>query len=340
MIRLETHGCEPSFPFTSSRVNDVLKSGRRQCIVSQYMNRSTSGSNRYVVYWVTPKAAHTKIARLLRRPPFRQVNFSNSESRALNEGSIFDVDHECIGTECQPIPKLRAILASQPLEFTFWREPVGHLVSAAAQVTHCLNTYWCISREQTWPLQTASHISRLLRDTMVDRVPSPLIDANASQSTMTLANAQYRSSRQSQTCRPYGRCTYSMPRSTVKGKIVYQHCHSKDRQKGNLTLRRCMRHLYPQSAGYGWSSLGVRRLHFIGRMEHFVDDWRQLLRLLGERETKVLQFGRNAAEQSVVNRRRNDLPRTLANGGPEWLQLASEVGCARSASRADLEGAG
>lgn len=75
-----------------------------------------------LLYWITPKAAHTTIVnRLLRRPPFRIV--------------------EVVGAslpEAARRAKLREVLRShEPLEFTFVREPVGQLVSALDQMRFC-----------------------------------------------------------------------------------------------------------------------------------------------------------------------------------------------------------
>ena len=44
-----------------------------------------------------------------------------------------------------------------------------------------------------------------------------------------------------------------------------------------LHMRGCFRHAYPQSAGYGWDPAGMARLHFVGTIENFVDDWQALL---------------------------------------------------------------
>lgn len=311
--------CGVAWPDSSPSVKAVLQRGRRQVIVASY---NGSRSQRYIVYWVTPKVAHTKIAKLLRRPPFHPVKMTANEERVLNAQSMLDVGNECLGTaSCAASSRLlRDFLSREPFEFTFWRDPLGHLVSAAAQATHCLNTHWCIRRELPWPLNTASHVSELLRHTMLDDIPLPIQPARSDDASM------HKRRREVQTCHPHGRCTSSMPRGMHGSRVVFLKCNSRDRQKGNDTLRRCMRHLYPQSAGYGWHASGLRRLHFVGRMERFIDDWRRLLLMLGEPTERAGRFGTSSSwERRVVNRR-SDLAAALAVGGGEYARLVAQDG--------------
>jgi len=338
------------WPAADPRVRTILQHGRRQCIVARY--NGTSGM-RYVVYWVTPKTAHTKIAKLLRRPPFYPSGLAADHVNSINAGSMFDVGRECNhragGGNCSLPPLLSNILSQRPFEFTFWRDPVGHLISAAGQAAYCLNTHWCIRRELPWPLNTAADVSTLLLSTMFDDMPAIIVpDRNQTRLYSSPASAAKtvhdairtagrRNMREMQTCHSYGRCTNSMPRSRVKSKVIFNRCTSNDRRKGNETLRRCMRHLYPQSAGYGWHSAGLARLHFVGRMEHFIEDWRRLLLRLGESRTQADRFGTSLWERRVINRR-SALNPVLAPGGSEYARLAhdtsdSPVGAHRHAER-------
>jgi hypothetical protein len=75
-----------------------------------------------LLYWITPKAAHTTIVnRLLRRPPFRIVEIVSADV-----------------PEASRRARWRAIVEKHaPLEFTFVREPVGQLLSALDQMRFC-----------------------------------------------------------------------------------------------------------------------------------------------------------------------------------------------------------
>lgn len=75
----------------------------------------------HVVYWITPKAAHTTIVnRLMRRSPFEILDVASAD---LSEGARR--------------ARLARALAHDPFEFTFVREPVGHVASAIAQMRVC-----------------------------------------------------------------------------------------------------------------------------------------------------------------------------------------------------------
>ena len=310
--------CGRSEASVTPHVQSILEHGRRQCIAVVY---NGSASQRNVLYWVTPKVAHTKIAKLLRRPPFYPLKLSRDEMYNLNNMSMLDVGRECLDGTCMTSATvLSRILNQKPFEFTFWREPMSHLISAAAQATNCLNTHWCIGRELPWSLQTARDVASLLHTTMADEVPAPIAETNQTPSRQPAR----RHEKPRETCYQHQRCTYSMPRGMAHSRIVFQRCSSRDRQKGRATLRKCMRHMYPQGAGYGWHPLGVRRLQFVGQMEHFVDEWRRLLRRLGEPEARVQRFGGSQWDRRVVNRR-SDLAPALVVGGLERERLAQDA---------------
>ena len=80
-----------------------------------------AGGGATVLYWITPKAAHTTIVnRLLRRPPFRILEVADAGQPERTRRA-----------------RLAAALSRAPLEFTFAREPVGQLVSAIEQMRFC-----------------------------------------------------------------------------------------------------------------------------------------------------------------------------------------------------------
>ena len=312
--------CEPPWPSASQHVRTILEYGRREYLPVLY---NGTGGPRVVVYWVTPKVAHTKIGKLMRLPPFYPMNLTSEEMRSLNNGSMFNVGRECLGPACgTDSPVLSRILHHRPFEFTFWREPVGHLISGAAQAVHCLNTYWCIRRELPWGLQTASDVASILQHTMEDQLPPLILDHNTS---LRDAKDRARKKKSKDTCHNNARCTNSMPRRKVGTRILFYKCKVYDQQRSNQSLRRCMRHIYPQSTGYGWHPLGLRRLHFVGRMESFIDDWRRLLHQLGESEERVRHFGIGSWDRRVVNKQSRSLAPALGSNGSEWMRLSQDA---------------
>ena len=107
-------------------------------------------TNRTVLYWVTPKAAHTRIVRLLRRPPFATMPTKATDayygSSVIDYGAMMHPSAECIGAKCLS-RHLRQRLAERPFEFTFVREPLGGLIAATFQVVFCMNSG---SKEKCW----------------------------------------------------------------------------------------------------------------------------------------------------------------------------------------------
>mmetsp|Transcript_42619 Transcript_42619/g.96352 ORF Transcript_42619/g.96352 Transcript_42619/m.96352 type:complete len:495 (+) Transcript_42619:65-1549(+) len=150
-------------------------------------------TNTSLIYWITPKSAHTTIVNyLLRRAPFRVVDVvSARESEHVKRERLADA------------------LAASPLEFTFVRDPIGHLASGLSQMALCLKI----------PLNG-------LRDALA------IFEMFA--------------------------------QSRWNSKQCEEH------------------HLYPQSSGYTFSSIGVNRLHFVGRVEYLWRDWNRLLSMIGE----------------------------------------------------------
>ena len=79
-----------------------------------------SPHNQSVVYWITPKSAHTRIMkRLLSR--FRIQHVAVSEDSNERKRHFLDV-----------------ALQTNPLEFTFVRDPISHTISAAQELQACV----------------------------------------------------------------------------------------------------------------------------------------------------------------------------------------------------------
>ena len=84
-------------------------------------------------------------------------------------------------------------------------------------------------------------------------------------------------------------------------------------------MRRCSRHIWPQTAGYGFDDQGARRLQFVGRIERFREDWERLLTVLGD-DANHTAFRKLVTRK--VNRRPH--PAALGKGGSEWSKLRQE----------------
>tara|TARA_B110001452_G_scaffold153208_1_gene127467 strand:- start:1659 stop:2531 length:873 start_codon:yes stop_codon:yes gene_type:complete len=115
----------------------ALERGMREHIYTEFR---TNGVVVPVVYWITPKAAHTLIANhKLTRGPWRTLNVSLGH---------FGVDRTHYGTAVKVTAATdvleQFVAERQPFEFTFVRDPVFHLVSAAAQVLDCARRLFCI----------------------------------------------------------------------------------------------------------------------------------------------------------------------------------------------------
>ena len=87
----------------------------------------------------------------------------------------------------------------------------------------------------------------------------------------------------------------------------------------HLDMRRCSRHIWPQTAGYGFDDQGARRLQFVGRIERFREDWERLLTLLGD-------DANHTAFRKLVTRKVNKRPHPAAlhKGELEWSKLRQE----------------
>ena len=252
-------------------LRNVLEHSRRQYVPAVHLP-----TNRTVLYWVTPKAAHTRIVRLLRRPPFATMPTKALDSyygtSVIDYGSMMHPGAECIGAKCLS-RHLKQRLAERPFEFTFVREPLGGLIAATFQVVFCMNSG---SKEKCWKppwrlnLTTAQGVVDILEMALSDRVPDEFA----------------------------GECPPSATRL--------------------LHMRGCFRHAYPQSAGYGWDAAGMARLHFVGTIENFVDDWQALLARL---EPGAPPRATPPQDLRTVNRRSKELPAALQPGGGEWAAL-------------------
>lgn len=80
----------------------------------------TPKHNASMLYWITPKAAHTTIMNRLLVPPFRILRVASAD--------VSDAERRRI---------LEQALRHKPLEFTFVRDPLSHVVSAARELQAC-----------------------------------------------------------------------------------------------------------------------------------------------------------------------------------------------------------
>ena len=259
-------------------LRNVLERSRRQYVPAVHLP-----TNHTVLYWVTPKAAHTRIVRLLRRPPFATMPTKATDayygSSVIDFGSMMHPGAECLGAKCLS-RHLRQRLAERPFEFTFVREPLGGLIAATFQVVFCMNSG---SNEKCWKpprrlnLTTGQGVVDILEMALHDKVPDEFFPAAVPGEPKCLPSATRL-----------------------------------------LSMRGCFRHAYPQSAGYGWDAAGMARLHFVGTIENFVDDWQALLARL---EPGAPPRATPPQDLRTVNRRSKELPAALQPGGGEWAAL-------------------
>ena len=287
------------------RVRHTLMHGMREWALAHHLP-----SGRHVIYWINPKAAHTRIMRLLRgdtRSAFRTLNVSEGHAGRPDERWSGGVrGRRSWGSRGRAETQLQWALSLRPFEFTFVRAPMAHLISAAAQLNSCLTSWNCINRNLSWPFTRAEHVLDLLRITQRDELPSAVTNVS----------------------RPMG----FDPR---RGRVV--RCTAWESGNARASLLGCARHLYPQSAGFGFDgSLGFpHRLHFVGRVEHLADDWSRLLQRLhdhGDNRAAPSTASSRIEEGGVdvkglgkiFNKRRDSLrPSALDEGADEWKVLAS-----------------
>ena len=162
-------GCErPTWPAAVAQTRDALERGMREWVEVETTN------NARAIYWITPKAAHTTIVHRLGRPPFRIIATSLGHD-GHGDGHDFmhskcPCTHQCVGAvkPCSgrnSTAMLEAALARAPLEFTFVRDPVAQLVSAAGQLRSCLTSNRDGRRQfgnRTWLSGEAAEVVELL----------------------------------------------------------------------------------------------------------------------------------------------------------------------------------
>ena len=245
----------PTWSAASRTTRSLMEQG-----VREWLHFDVAGGDRSVIYWVTPKAAHTSIMHLLRRPPFRLSGITN----------------------------LSKALALKPFEFTFVREPLQLLISAAGQLHHCL----------------------MLTQPGVSLLGSGHVLANADDVKLML-DLFFRDDLQ-------GSFGLGPFRNTSQlGKLKN---FSLWRLKSWATgMRNCARdHLRPQVSGYNFDrQQGVARLHFVGRVERLREDWQAMLNELSVASGPVRIPNKNS--------RKATLPSGLRPSGVEWRRLESDA---------------
>ena len=285
--------CHPSDAWAdaSPHVRHALRHGMREWALARHLP-----TNRHVLYWIVPKSAHTRIMRFLRVAPFALINvsdgfaggpderWSGGPRRGAAEGAI----------RRRAIAKLEwAQQLTQPLEFTFVRDPLSHLISASAQLVSCLRSWNCINRNVTWPFETVHHVEHMLDLAQRDELPH------------LVTNVTY----------PTG---YD-PRIRR-----HRRCSAWEVGQSTSSLRGCARHLYPQTAGYDFEgSPGfLKRVKFVGRVEHLAEDWSRLLARL-HNGSQHGTHERMSEAGVIMNKRGATLRATsLETGGVEWQKVA------------------
>ena len=258
---------QPTWTDAAPAVRAILEKGTRE-----WVHFNVTGNSRSLLYWVTPKAAHTTILRLLRRPPFQPA-----PSRTLQEA-----------------------LTARPIEFTFVREPLELLISAAAQVNHCIMTtqpgieLFGVPRAIRSADNVTTALGMFIRNRLFEE-PQLFLDFLASRPSLVPP---------------------SHPLKRLENFSV-----------GRLKLWRngimeCVRsHLRPQTSGYAFdTALGVNRLHFVGRVRAMEADWATLLQLLNLTTLAMVK---------VPSGNRRKLAASLQPQGAEWRKLELDAAVRR-----------
>ena len=123
----------PRWPAAVPSVRLALEHGQREWVEVEV--GSSTIARQTAIYWVTPKVAHTTIARLLQRPPFRVLQTSAGHDGGNPARAFMGHSGESVGQDAvsprNSSARLQEALARSPLEFTFVRDPLDHLISAA-----------------------------------------------------------------------------------------------------------------------------------------------------------------------------------------------------------------
>jgi hypothetical protein len=132
---------------TSAKVRQNLERGMREFVELEI-------GGRIAIYWITPKTAHSTLMKLFLA--------ASGPWKVLGGASGHDAQRDCWMHELYRTPasagpafapqkgwltnstdgarELEAVLQRQPFEFTFVRDPLSHLVSAAGQQKYCLTS--------------------------------------------------------------------------------------------------------------------------------------------------------------------------------------------------------
>ena len=246
-------------------------------------------NGRAAIYWITPKAAHTLIVRLFRKKPWAMLTTHPGHAGFGGTGWLGELNGSI--SRRGAAKDLQQARRRQPLEFTFVREPLQQLISSAAQLHNCIREVNCFKkwkpasrgggREECAAITAGGHMDTAQR---VLR----LMNMSIGHEAPTCGHA----------CAPISGSGW---------------------EERKEILRRCSRHIWPQTAGYGFDDQGTSRLHFVGRIERFREDWERLLTVLGD-------DANHTAFRKVVTRKVNKRPHSapLGKGGAEWSKLRQE----------------
>ena len=282
---LSSCSTSPSWQVAAHKERVALERGMRQWTLVEFNGRPA-------IYWITPKAAHTLIVRLFRKQPWRVLETYPGHAGFGGIGWMGE-RNDTISRK-GAAKELQQARRRQPLEFTFVREPLEQLISSAAQLHRCINAMSCLTLSRM-SLKPNSRISTAQAACVASKAEGHMTTAHR---VLRLLNMSI--GHEAPTCKP--RNVTCKP-----GSITEED------------MRRCARHIWPQSVGYAFDSQGASRLHFVGRIERFREDWERLLTVLGD-DANHTAFRKLVTRK--VNRRSH--PPALSQGGLEWGKLRQE----------------
>ena len=272
----------PSWEVAAHQERVALERGMREWMLVEFNGRAA-------IYWITPKAAHALIVRLFRKKPW-SMNTTNPGHAGVG-GQSFMGQRDGSISRRRAAKELQQARRRHPLEFTFVREPLQQLISSAAQLHSCIKEIECFNtrvRKSAWWGSDPS-----IREACAAITAEGHMDT--ARRVLRLMNMSM--GHEAPTC--------------------HVDCAPFSERKRNM--RRCSRHIWPQTAGYGFDDQGARRLQFVGRIERFREDWERLLTVLSD-DANHTTFRKLVTRK--VNRRPH--PAALGKGGSEWSKLRQE----------------
>mgnify|MGYP006188326177 FL=1 len=274
----------PSWEVAAHKERVGLERGMREWMLVEFNGRAA-------IYWITPKAAHTLIVRLFRKKPWSTISTHPGHAGFGGVGWMGELNGSI--SRRGAAKELHQARRRQPLEFTFVREPLQQLISSAAQLHNCIKVVNCF---KNWKSESDG----------------------GSQESCAAITAEFERHMDSAP-RVLRLMNMSIGREAPRCNAACANFSGSGWEQRKESLRRCARHIWPQTAGYGFDDQGASRLQFVGRIERFREDWERLLTVLGD-------DANHTAFRKVVTRKVNKRPHpaALGQGGSEWSKLRQE----------------